>query len=396
MNRQHLIYTAALLRSMSVGITGVALGLYLAILGLDARAIGLVVAAGLAGSAVGTLLVGVLADRVGQRRTLIALGLLAAAGGVALALRPTWPLVLVPAFLGMVNGMGRDRGAVLAVEQTLLPAMTGARTRTQAFAWYNVVLDIGHASGSLLAGLPALLRGWWHLETIASYQWLFLLYAALNAGSALVYLGLSQRAVTTAHVPPQRISPSSRTTIIKLASLFAVDSLGSGFLTGALIAYWFYQRFGIGEAVVGPLFAVARVANACSHLAAAWLARRIGLINTMVFTHLPSNLCLLALPFAPTLAFAVTCFLMREILVEMDVPTRQSYVVAIVRPEERTFATSLTTLMRNVGWAVSPACAGAAMRLALGAPLVLGGAIKIVYDCWLYAVFRRLKPEEER
>jgi len=336
------------------------------------------------------------ADTFGRRRMLVTLGLLATGGGVALALHPaSFPCLLAVAFFGMINGMGRDRGAVLAVEQAMLPAMTEARGRTQAFAWYNVTLDAGHACGSLLAGLPWLLRRWGAMDMLASYQWALLLYAALNAVSSLLYLGLSPRVEAPVATARRVITPAARGTIARLAGLFAIDSLGSGFLTGALIAYWFHQRFGVGEGLLSLLFGVVRVANAGSHLAAAWLARRIGLINTMVFTHLPSNVCLIAMAFAPSLSLAVLWFVLRELLVEMDVPARQSYVVAIVRPEERTFATSVTTLTRNIGWAVAPACAGVAMRTAVGAPLVLGGLIKGVYDLWLYAAFRRLTPAEE-
>ncbi len=397
MNPRRVIYAAALLRAVGVGLTGVTLGLYLSLTGLDARHIGFVVAAGLAGGAAGTWLVGLWAEVIGRRRTLMALSGLAAAGGVALAMHPAFPLLLAAVFTGMVNGMGRDRGAVLAVEQALLPAMTDAKARTQTFAWYNVVLDIGHTGGSLLAGLPFLLRRWWGVETLASYQHVFLLYATLNVLSGVLYLWLPADVAGAARRARPTITPAARATVGKLAGLFAIDSLGSGFLTGALVSYWFHQRFGVGEELLGPLFGIARVANACSHLAAAWLARRIGLLNTMVFTHLPSNACLIATACAPSLSLAVMWFLLREILVEMDVPTRQSYVVAVVRPEERTFATSMTTLTRNVGWAVAPACAGYAMgSLALGAPLVLGGAIKAVYDVCLYTAFRRVKPEEER
>ncbi len=396
MSPRRVIYAAALLRALGVGLTGVTLGLYLSLTGLDAKHIGVVVAVGLAGGAAGTWLVGVWADAIGRRRTLVTLSLLAAGGGMALALQPTFPWLLGAVFVGMVNGMGRDRGASLAVEQALLPAMTSTRTRTQTFAWYNVVLDIGHTGGSLLAGLPFLLRRWWGIEMLASYQHVFLLYAVLNVVSGLLYLWLPADAAGAARPARPVITPAARATVGKLAGLFALDSLGSGFLTGALVSYWFHQRFGVGEEVLGPLFGIARVANACSHLAAAWIARRIGLLNTMVFTHLPSNFCLIAMAFAPSLSLAVMWFLLREILVEMDVPTRQSYVVAVVRPEERTFATSMTTLTRNIGWAAAPACAGYAMgALALGAPLVLGGAIKAVYDVWLYAAFRRLRPEEE-
>jgi predicted MFS family arabinose efflux permease len=176
-----------------------------------------------------------------------------------------------------------------------------------------------------------------------------------------------------------------------------LDSLGGGFLTSALIAYWFFRRFSVAEESLGPLFFVLRLANAGSYLVAAWAARRIGLLNTMVFTHIPSSLFLIAVPFAPSFAWAVAMLLARECLVEMDVPTRQSYILAVVQPNERTYASGITNLTRNVAWATAPSFAGYFMQhLALAAPLFLGGGIKITYDLLLYVAFRRVKPPEEQ
>jgi len=184
--------------------------------------------------------------------------------------------------------------------------------------------------------------------------------------------------------------------VARLAALTGMDSLGGGFLTSALVSFWFFHRFGIGGEWLGPIFAAARILNAASHLVAAWLARHIGLLNTMVFTHIPSSLFLMAVPFAPTLPWAVALFLVREGLVEMDVPTRQSYILAVVQPGERAFASGMTTLTRNVAYAIAPGAAGLAMRfLSAASPLFLGGGIKIAYDLLLYGAFRRVKPPEE-
>jgi len=182
----------------------------------------------------------------------------------------------------------------------------------------------------------------------------------------------------------------------RIGSLFALDSLGGGFLTATLLSVFFFKRFGVDEALLGPLFFGARVANAASHLGAAWLAKRIGLVATMVTTHIPSSLLLLTVPFAPTFPIAAALFLLREGLVEMDVPTRQSYVMAVVRPEERTFASGMTQLVRTGAWAVAPAFAGAMMEgVSMATPLVAGAAMKIVYDVLLWVSFRKLKPPEE-
>jgi len=193
------------------------------------------------------------------------------------------------------------------------------------------------------------------------------------------------------------VSPATRGVLLKLCALFSIDAIGGGFLTTALLAYFFYERFGVGVESIGLLFFVARIANALSHFAAAWLARRIGLVNTMVFTHIPSSLLLLTVPFMPTYPIAAGLFLLRESLVEMDVPTRQSYVMAVVAPAERTFASGVTHLVRMAGWAVAPAFAGLLMTgTSLAAPLVVGAALKIAYDLLLWRAFRNLKPPEER
>jgi len=196
--------------------------------------------------------------------------------------------------------------------------------------------------------------------------------------------------------PRRVITPATKRVIGKITALFSIDAFGGGFLTDALVAYWFFRRFGATEAKLGIIFFVIRVLNAGSHLAAAWLARRIGLVNTMVFTHLPSSLFLIAVPFAPTLPVAVVLLLLREALVEMDVPTRQSYVAAVVQPFERTFASGVTNLARNLFWALGSSISGFLMRgVSFGAPLVIGGSLKIAYDILLYRSFRSVRPPEE-
>jgi predicted MFS family arabinose efflux permease len=193
-----------------------------------------------------------------------------------------------------------------------------------------------------------------------------------------------------------RLSRQSRSRLARLCALFSLDAIGGGFLATTLLAFFFYERFGIAEATLGPLFFTARVLNASSHLGAAWLARRVGLVNTMVFTHIPGSLLLVGVALAPGFPLAAALFLLREALAQMDVPTRQSYVVAIVRPEERTFAAGVTHLVRLCGWAAAPPLAGLFMQgAALATPLFVGATIKIIYDLALYASFRRLRPAEE-
>ena len=396
MSDRHLIYVATFARAVATGLIGVLLGVYLAELGLDAGTIGVIVSVGLAGAAAGTFLVTFLGDRLGHRRVLLGVTILSAAGGVALAVS-SHPLILgAAALIGMVNGMGRDRGAALVVEQAVLPATVGDAERTMAFARYNVLQDIGHALGGLAAGMPALLQESGILAGPPAFRWSVAGYAALSLVPAAAYLRLSSAVETPGISRLSRLSPESKRNLWKLSSLFAVDSLAGGFLTTALLSFFFYQRFGVSLAAIGSIFFAARLANALSHLVAAWLARRIGLVNTMVFTHIPSSLLLVSVAYAPNFPVAAVLFLLREGLVEMDVPTRQSYVMAVVRPEERTVASGVTHLVRMGAWAVAPAFAGVMMEsVSLMLPLLIGAGMKIGYDLLLWRAFRHVKPPEE-
>ena len=370
----------------------VRLGLYLARRGLDATAIGLVVSAGLLGAAVASLIVTVAGDRVGRRSSLVALAALGIAGAMVAGTLEHPQALAAAAFVGMLNGMGRDRGASLILEQAALPSTVTDAERTGVFARYNVLQDVGHAVGSLLAGLPALSQGEDAFGDGIAVPGAFVLYGALLAAAVPLYARLTRGVEPAVHARA-RLSAESRPVVARLCALFALDSLGGGFLTTALVALFFHARFGVGEGALGLLFIGARVLNALSHLAAARLAARFGLVNTMVFTHIPSSVLLALVPFAPGFAAAAVLFLLREGLVEMDVPTRQSYVMAVVRPEERTLASGATHLVRMGAWAVAPAFAGLFLdRASPAAPFLAGAAMKIAYDLMLYAAFRRLRP----
>ena len=395
-----LVYTAALLRSSTVGLVGVVIAIYLSEVGFSAPAIGLVIGAGLAGAAVATVLVGVRGDRFGRRRTLIALAVVSTAGYIALAWSSHRAVLMPMAFFGMLNGMGRDRGAASALEQAVLPETTVDERRTWVLAWYNVVLDAGHAIGALAGATPSLLIRAWHVGPVTAHRMTFLMCAGATLVSIVPYVALTGRIEVArssgSPLTSVRLDPRARRVVTRLAVLFGLDSIGGGFLNSALIAYWFFRRYGTSEGELAVLFFTARTLNALSHVLAAWLARRIGLVNTMVFTHLPSSLLLMAAPAAPTAAIAAALFLAREALVEMDVPTRQSYVLAIVKPSERTFASGVTNVTRTVAWAVGPSLAGVVMQqVALAGPLFIGGTMKIAYDLMLYGSFRNIRPPEE-
>jgi len=395
-----LINAAACLRSFTFGLTGVVLGIYLFRVGLSSFNIGMVIAAGLAGSALATVGVAAKADRAGRRRTLIVLSLLGTMGALALALTPRVPLLLLMAFVGMLNGTGTDRSAAFSLEQAIIPGLVPGTSRTWGLSWYNIVLDTAGSLGALAAALPLLLQRWLALPLLTSYRAVFFGCALLGVVGALIYPFASaavEVSKSATEADPHPISPAAKKVVTKLAALFSFDAFGGGFLTDALVAYWFFRRFGVAEESLGVLFFAVHLLNAASHLGAAWLARRIGLVNTMVFTHLPSSLFLVAAAFAPSLKVAVLLFLCREALVEMDVPTRQSYVAAVVLPNERTFASGVTNLARNIFWAIGSSVAGFLMQnVAFSAPLVIGGGAKISYDLLLYRAFRKLKPPEEQ
>ena len=394
------IYSAGFLRSFGVGLMGVVLGIYLFRVGLSSFAIALVVAAGLTGSALATVVVMLRADRLGRKRILLLLSLLSVVSGIALAKTPNAPVLALMAFAGMLNGTGTDRSAAFALDQAIIPGLVPDIRRTWTLAWYNVLLDAGGSVGALVAGLPLFLQHHWSPSLLSSYRYVFLGYSGLCLTVGGLYFFLSPAVEVANSSTPFSdtvlISPTNKRIIAKLTALFSLDAFGGGFLTDALVSYWFFRRFGVGEAELGLVFFAVHVLNAVSHLGAAWLARRIGLVNTMIFTHLPSSLFLMAVPFAPSYKWALVLFLCREALVEMDVPTRQSYVAALVQPAERTFASGMTNLARNVLWAVGSAVAGAMMQLVtLSTPLLAGGGLKVIYDVLLYRSFRRLRAPEE-
>jgi MFS family permease len=395
-NDRGILFAGAFLRALAVGMVSVLCGLHLAAIGFTPGAIGVVVGAGLAGNALAALLTTWRGDAAGRRRVLVLLAVLGCLGGIVLAIGGDTLLIGAASFVGMLNGMGRDRGASLIIDQVILPATAGHDARTRLFAIYNVVQDTGHALGGLMAGLPVLLRRLGGIDTAMSFRIAIGVYAVLLAIAALLYLRLSP-AVESAHQGPRPpLSPDSRRTLVRISTLFACDSLAGGFLTSALLSLFFYERFQVGEGTIGALFFGARIANALSHLGAAWLAKRIGLVNTMVFTHIPSSLLLVTVAYAPSFAVAALLFLLREGLVEMDVPTRQSYVMAIFRPEERTFASGVTHLVRMGAWSVAPSFAGLLMQgFSMTTPLVIGATMKVGYDLALWYAFRHRRPPEE-
>jgi len=376
---------------------GVIFGVYLFRLGRGSAEIGILTAAGLAGATIATAWITWRGDQFGRRKALIVLALLWVAGGAGLAFVSSFIGLLLVVFAGMVNAMGTDRSASYVIEQAVLPNLISDRGRTWTFSWYHLVLDAGGALGALAAALPIILYRWRAVPIPTAYAAVFLGYSVLGLASAIAYSFVSKQIETaTTRQEPPTVSSASRKQVFSLARLFAIDSFGGGFLTDAVVAYWFFRRFGISEVQLGALFFVIHILNALSHLGAAWLAEKIGLLKTMVFTHLPSSVFLIAGPLAPNFTIAAALLLAREALVEMDVPTRQSYVAAVVNPHERTFAAGVTNLSRSAFCAIASAISGLLMQnLTFSAPLIAGGSIKIGYDVLLYRKFRHIRPPEE-
>lgn len=390
-----LLAISGFLRAMTTSLTGVLLGLYLGKLEITGPALGLVISSGLAGAALAAVVATFLGDLVGRTRLLIALTLLSIGGTLAFAFAGTPWALAIAAFIGMVNGMGKDRGAALILEQATLPSTTTDEGRTRTIALYTMLQDLGHGAGAALVGLTTLLERTTPLRDAEPHRALLVGCAALSIVSLGLYAALKTSAPPATARPT--LTPQSRGILVKVCALFALDGLGGGFLTAAMLSYFFFERFHASPALVAALFVGARVMNALSHLGAAWLAKRIGLVKTMVFTHLPSSLLLASVAFAPSLEVAAVLFLLREGLVEMDVPTRQSWVMAVVRPEERTLASGLTNLVRLASWAIAPAFAGLLMTGdSLYLPLVIGSAMKIAYDLLLWRAFNAVHAPEER
>ena len=396
MNDRRVIYAAAFARATATGMSGVLLAIYLVTAGLDIRVIGELMFAGLAGAGVAVAVVTFAGDRIGGRRVLVAVTLLSAAGLLALTAHLPIGAMFAAAFLGMVNGMGRDRGAALVIEQAMLPATTGPSERTAVLGRYTALQDCGHALGGVLAVVPELLERAGAAHGSGALRGALLIAAGLTFVPVLAYARLRPVANAAAGGALQRPGPVSQRRLRRISILFALDSLGGGLLGASLVAYFFHARFGVPAESIGVLFFAARALNALSHLAAAPLARRFGLVNTMVFTHMPSSLLLVTVAIAPSFEVASALFLLREALVEMDVPTRQSYVMAVVHPEERTYASGITQLVRLGGWGIGAALAGWLMSgIALVVPLIAASGIKILYDVLLWRAFRALRPPEE-
>ena len=397
-----LLLAARIMRTFGYGFLSVIIAIYLRLLGFDNIQIGLLLGSALVNSVIFTLFASFYADRIGRRRLLIIYASLMSVSGLIFTITDNYFLLILAAFIGTMNVTGSETGAFLTIEQATLPqTIRNKQMMNTAFALYNMVGTFSMSVGILLSGLPSLLQEQFYgLSQIESIKGLFILYTLLGLFVIIIYIMLSrdievkQEAKRTIK---QTLSPRSKQIVAKLSTLFAVDSFAGGFVIQSVMSLWFFTRFGADLAALSYIFSAANVITALSYIAAAKIADRIGLVNTMVFTHLPSNILLILVAFAPSLQLAVILYLIRMTMSQMDVPTRQSYIVAIVSEDERTAASGLTNVSRNIAQTISPSLFGYIFQssLSLAAPFVLGGVIKIIYDLALYFNFRNIKPKDE-
>jgi MFS family permease len=387
-----LLLVARGIRGFGDGFAAIVLPAYLVAIGFGTVEIGIVAAASLLGSALLTLGVGVVAPRYELRHLLIAGAVLMAATGVMLNAEDLLLIVAV-AFIGTVNPSGGDVGMLVPLEQTVLARDAPDHERTRVFARYSLIGAMSTAAGALSAAIPDVLvtAG---IGRIAAFKLMFCCYGVLGLLAAALY-----RRVHPSHAEAHHASTPlgpSRGMVYKLAALFSLDAFAGGFIVQSLLALWLFKRFGISLSAASLFFFWTSVLSALSYPLASWLARRIGLINTMVFTHIPSSVCLIAAAFAPNLTWVLGLLLVRSALSQMDVPTRTSYVMAVVTPTERAAAASVTAVPRSLASSISPAFAGVLFGPAFsGLPLILCGSLKIIYDLALLYTCRHVKPPEE-
>lgn len=390
-----LLFATRCARMFAYGLLSVVLVLYLVEIGLTEWEIGLLLSLTLAGDTAISLWLTTTADRWGRRRTLILGAGLMALAGLAFILTENWLLLMLAATVGVISPSGNEIGPFLSIEQASLSQIVCDERRTDVFAWYNLVGSFSTALGAFTGGLLAEAGLYAGFDEVAAYRLVLLTYAGMGlslvGGFALLSPAIEATRVASSAAATKAILGlhHSRSTVLKLSLLFALDAFGGGFVIQSVIAYWFHLRFQLDPAMLGTIFLFANLLAGVSALAAGWLARHIGLVNTMVFTHLPSNVLLILVPLMPDAWWAIGVLLLRFSISQMDVPTRQAYTMAVVRPDERSAAAGVTAVARSVGASISPMLATMLVGAAgwMSVPFFVAGGLKIVYDLLLYRAF---------
>lgn len=420
-----LLLTSRILRTFAYGFLSIIISIYLKLIGFDGFLIGLILTSTLMNSVIFTLIASFYADRIGRRKVLVVYAIMMAISGIIFFVTSNFIALIVAGLIGTINVTGTETAAFLSIEQAILPQTAkDPKKRNTLFAFYNMVGTFAMSAGVLVSILPGIIEKQFGLSQIESIRPLFLLYSVLGVAVLATYLLLSEKVelkkqeeeqeeakeqlrvqekgdlesdekkkekARTSKPLTQTLSPVSRKIVGKLSGLFAIDSFAGGFVIQSIVALWFFTKFGADLTLLSYIFSIAGVLTAFSFLISAKVADRIGLINTMVFTHIPSNILLILVAFSPTLPIAMAFYLARMALSQMDVPTRQSYIVAVVKEDERTAAAGITNISRNISQAISPSIAGSILQSVnlLFAPFLIGGLLKIVYDITLYLQFRR-------
>jgi len=398
-----LLFVTRTLRMFGYGFLAVVLVLYLAAIGLSGAEIGLLLALTLLGDAVVSLWLTVHADRIGRRRVLVVGAVLMLVAGIVFVATPVFVVLVVAATMGVLSPSGNEVGPFLAVEQASLSQLIPGRRRTGVFAWYQLAGSFATAAGALVGGIVSQLALGQGAAAPDAYRLVIVGYALVGGALAVLFTRVSAHVeVAPGDAPEVAVRDRlglhrSRGVVLRMSILFALDAFAGGFVIQSFIAFWFHQRFGVDPAALGLLLAGANLIAGISALAAGRLAARFGLIRTMVFTHLPSNLLLMLVPLMPTLPLAAGTLLVRHAISQMDVPARQSYTMAIVAPDERSAAAGITGIARSLGVAAAPLIAGPLFATAALAslPFLIAGGIKVGYDLLLFRGFSRLHPPEE-
>jgi MFS family permease len=399
-----LLFATRVVRLFAYGAVSLVLVLYLAEVGLSDGRIGLLLTLTLLGDTALSLGITTRADRAGRKRMLVAGAGLMVLGGAVFAATGAFWLLLVAATVGVLSPSGNEVGPFLAIEQAALAQAVAPGRRTLAFAWYHLAGSLATAAGSLLCGVAVQSLQDGGVGPLPSYRAVLLAYAGAGVLLAALFARLSPAAEALPPTPDGQALPRgllglhrSRGVVVRLSLLFALDAFAGGFVLQSVMAFWFHVRFGADPAVLGGIFFGANLLAGVSGLGAAAIARRVGLVNTMVFTHVPSNVLLILVPFMPTLPLAVAVLLSRFAISQMDVPARLSYTAAVVSPDERSAAAGITGVARTTGAALSPALAGLLLGspALAGAPFVVAGVLKLVYDGLLYRLFRGHVPRED-
>ena len=396
-----LLLYARIVRKFAYGFLSVILAIYLKLIGFDDMLIGIILSATLINSIIFTLFASFYADRIGRRNVLLLYASMMSISGAIFFVTENPLILIIASLIGTLNITGSETSAFLSIEQAILPqTIKDHRKRNTLFGIYNMAGTFAMGAGVLIANLPIIIQNELGLDQIYGIKLLFLFYSFLGILVIGIYLKLSSsieiEKIQNFKPISKTLNPKSKKIVAKLSGLFAIDSFAGGFAIQSIVSFWFFTKFDIDLSTISYIFSIGSVLTAFSYLIAAKIADKIGLINTMVFTHIPSNILLILLAFAPSLEIAIVFYTIRMTLSQMDVPTRQSYIVAVVEEEERTASAGITNLSRNIAQAISPSITGYIIGiLSLSAPFIIGGLLKILYDITLYINFRKIKPREE-